>query len=451
MTYSEYKDCGIDWIGEIPVGWEVKKLKFTSKAIPSNIDKNIDPDELQVRLCNYTDVYYNEFISSSLDLSRGSCKQSEYDKLQLLEGDVILTKDSETADDIGVPAFVTQDFDDVVCGYHLTVVRPLEILGKFLFRFIQYHGTRKYFEVNSEGITRWGLGKPAIENLIVPLPPLQEQKEIVDYLDNKTEQIDLLIEKTDEKIAILKEQRIAIINQVVTKGLDPDAEMKDSEVDWIGEIPVGWEVKKLKFTGWLYGGLTGKSAKDFGNDEHDNNQPYIPFTNIADNRTISMEHFDLVAIEEDETQNRALKNDIFFLMSSEGWEDLGKASILVDDVEELYLNSFCKGFRITDENVISTFVNYQLSGDVFKELLSIGGNGFTRINLRQEKVKNLCLLLPPLQEQKEIVDYLDNKTEQIDSQVEREFQRIELLKEYRNSLISEVVTGQIDVRGEMVA
>ena len=222
---AEMKDSEVDWIGEIPVGWEVKKLKFTSKAIPSNIDKNIDPDELQIRLCNYTDVYYNEFISSSLDLSRGSCKQSEYDKLQLLEGDVILTKDSETADDIGVPAFVTQDFDDVVCGYHLTVVRPLEILGKFLFRFIQYHGTRKYFEVNSEGITRWGLGKPAIENLIVPFPPLQEQQEIVDYLDHKTQQIDSQVERELQRIELLKEYRNSLISEVVTGQIDVRGEL----------------------------------------------------------------------------------------------------------------------------------------------------------------------------------------------------------------------------------
>jgi type I restriction enzyme, S subunit len=228
------------------------------------------------------------------------------------------------------------------------------------------------------------------------------------------------------------------------------SEYKDSGVDWIGEIPVEWEVKKLKFTGWLYGGLTGKSAKDFGNDEHDNNQPYIPFTNIADNRTISMEHFDLVVIEEDENQNRVLKNDILFLMSSEGWEDLGKASILVDDVEELYLNSFCKGFRITDENVISTFVNYQLSGNVFKELLSLGGNGFTRINLRQTKVKNLCLLLPPLQEQRDIVDYLDHKTQQIGSLIEKTNEKIEVLKEQRTATINQVVTKGLDPDAEMI-
>ena len=99
----EMKDSGVEWIGEIPSGWNVKRLKYISKILPSNVNKHIFPEEIQVRLCNYTDVYYNELIDGNTQLSKGSCNQDEYNKFWLREGDVIITKDSETSDDIGIP------------------------------------------------------------------------------------------------------------------------------------------------------------------------------------------------------------------------------------------------------------------------------------------------------------------------------------------------------------
>ena len=446
MTYSEYKDSGIDWIGEIPVGWEVKKLKFISKAIPSNIDKNIDPDELQVFLCNYTDVYYNEFISSSLDLSRGSCTQREYDKLQLLEGDVILTKDSETADDIGVPAFVTQDFDDVVCGYHLTVVRPSEILGKFLFRFIQYHGTKKYFEVNTEGVTRWGLGKPAIENLLVPLPPLREQQEIVDYFDHKTQQIDSLIEKTNKKIELLKEQKTALINQVVTEGFEHDAEMKDSAVDWIDEIPAGWEAFPILGLG------TFKKGKGVSKDEiKTSGYPCIRYAEIYTTYE-RVVYSPLSFIDEDSKlkSKQIYKGDLLFTGSGEEFDEIGKTLLYYgEDI------AFAGGDNIIlrlDAEVDPLFLSYALNSHyVMSKKSSLGKRTTGVIHIYGKDLKTIKIACPPLREQQEIVEYLDSKIQQIDSLMEKELQRIKLFKEYRNSLISEVVTGKIDVREEMVA
>lgn len=279
-------------------------------------------------------------------------------------------------------------------------------------------------------------------NLEVYSPPLDEQNKIVDYLDRKTNQINELIKKIGQKIQLLKEQRTSLINEVVTKGLNPDVEMKDSGIEWVGKIPTDWEVLKLKRVGEIYGGLTGKSGDDFGQEDSPLNKPYIPYTNIFRNTYISREHFDLVSIEPEETQNNVKRLDLFFLMSSENYDDLGKTSILVDDVGELYLNSFCKGFRINNSKINPLFLNYQLNGDVFKKLISINGFGFTRINLRQDKLLSISILLPPLIEQEQIILYLDKKTKVIDETISKEVRRIELLKEYKQSLISEVVTGK---------
>ena len=210
------KDSGIEWIGEIPSHWEVKKLKYVSEIIPSNVDKHIFPDEIQVSLCNYTDVYKNEKIDLQYEFSKGSCNQNEKDKYQLRKNDVIITKDSETPDDIGVPCLITEDLDNVVCGYHLTMLRPIELKGEFLFRYLQSNFTKSYFCVSSNGMTRYGLGKSSIEDLITLSPPISEQEHIVSYLDEKTSQIDKTIDIEKKKIELLKEYRQSLISNVVT-------------------------------------------------------------------------------------------------------------------------------------------------------------------------------------------------------------------------------------------
>ena len=216
----EMKPSGVEWIGEIPAHWKVDKLKYVAKILPSNVDKHIYPDEIQIRLCNYTDVYYNDYITVDTVLEKGSCKESEFAKFVLRKGDVIITKDSETPDDIGVPTYVKDDLDDVVCGYHLTMIKSFACRGEFIFRFIQSDRTRRYFELESNGITRYGLGKPSIENLFLPIPPDSEQRQIAGFLNNKTQQIDELIAAEQRKIERLKEYRQSLISEAVTGKID---------------------------------------------------------------------------------------------------------------------------------------------------------------------------------------------------------------------------------------
>lgn len=224
---------------------------------------------------------------------------------------------------------------------------------------------------------------------------------------------------------------------------------KDSDIQWIGKIPISWNTKKLKFLGTVYGGLTGKKGDDFGDEDNPKNKQYIPYTNIFNNTFISSDHFDHVVLEKDEKQNLVKKNDLFILMSSENYEDLGRTSILVDDCEELYLNSFCKGFRITKENMNPIFINYQLQGHLHRELISVEGSGFTRINLRQDKLLNTPILITSFKEQNKIVSYLDNKVHQIDELKIKIQQKIELLREQRTTVINEVVTKGLNPNVEM--
>ncbi len=219
---------------------------------------------------------------------------------------------------------------------------------------------------------------------------------------------------------------------------------KDSGVEWIGEIPEGWKVKRIKNIGFLYSGISGKSGSDFNNLENPNNKKYINFTNIANNRFIKSTDLGLVAISEDETQNKVKKGDLLFLMSSENFEDVGKSALLLEDLGELYLNSFCKGLRLTDENINSFFLSHLLCSNALSQLISIEGRGFTRINLRQDGVLNLPVIIPPISEQTKIVNYLNKKTAEIDALISKKEKLIELLKEERTAIINQAVTRGLD-------
>lgn len=222
-----------------------------------------------------------------------------------------------------------------------------------------------------------------------------------------------------------------------------------SGIEWLETIPENWEKSKLKYLGNLYGGLTGKSGVDFNNDENPKNKPYIPYTNIFNNTYISKDHYHYVSIEEGENQNKVEKYDLFFLMSSETHKDLGKSCILIDDVDELYLNSFCKGYRVKNKNIHPLFLNYQILGHLHREMISVEGKGFTRINLRQDKINDLVVFYPSLQEQEQIVKYLDEKTSIIDKLISTKERKIELLKEQRTSLINQVITKGLDLNVKM--
>ncbi len=215
---------------------------------------------------------------------------------------------------------------------------------------------------------------------------------------------------------------------------------KDSGVEWLGEIPNEWTNNKIKFLGYTYGGLSGKSGKDFGEQENIISKRFIPFTNIANNTFIKDDNLGYVVINKGEEQNKVKKDDLFFLMSSESYEDLGKSSLLELNLEDTYLNSFCKGFRITNKSINPRFLNYLLSADVYRKLLYTQGNGFTRINLRLEKLNDLEFYVPSKQEQQQIAKFLDNATQKMDILIQKQENLIKLLKEKRQAVISHAVT-----------
>ena len=218
-------------------------------------------------------------------------------------------------------------------------------------------------------------------------------------------------------------------------------EFRDSGIEWIEQIPKEWKVCRLKDVGELYGGLTGKSGDDFNVDDDDTSYMlFVPFTNIFNNDTIDPTQLYKVKIQVGEEQNLVQKGDLLFLMSSEDYDGVGKPAIMEEQVDNLGLNSFCKGLRITDTNTHSKFLYYLLSSHLHRELVRQEAKGFIRINLRQDKLSCCPIFLPPLDEQQTIADYLDNICGDIDDMIALQEQMIEELKAYKQSIIIETVT-----------
>ena len=432
--YPSYKESGVEWVGETPNHWDIKRIKYTSSFQLSGVDRITYETEINVSICHYPDVYNNESIFRRTKISKGTCTPQELDKFCLKLGDILITKDSESPSDIGVPCYVEENIENTVCGYHLGQYRISDkMFPKYVFRFLQSDFVQSYFETESNGITRFGLGKPSLENLELVIPPLQEQQQISNYLDHKTQQIDSLIEKTRQKVKLLKEQRISLINQVVTKGLNPDVEMKDSDVEWIGEIPSGWSILKLKYLCDITYGISPPDTTY--NDEG------IGSVLVNGPVEYSVSDFGYTRSLKWTTDPKKFSTSGSLLFCLRG-STTGRMNVTHQDLSigrgVCSLNSLeSQWFMIYSLMILRIHIQKLISGSTFP-------------SVTKDDVDNYIICSPPIQEQQQIVEHLDKGTTKIDSTIGKETQRIKLLKEYRQSLISNVVTGKVDVRDEVI-
>ena len=216
------KPSGIPWLGEIPMHWEVRKVRTVADLIVSNVDKHSKANETGVRLCNYVDVYKNDTISERLAFMRATASIDEIERFRIRKGDVIITKDSEEWNDIGVPCLVAYEADDLVCGYHLAILRhsPELITGAFLHRVLEDRFVATQMHVRAKGVTRYGLGHSAIKDVLLPLPPVFEQGLICRQLKADLETFVVATARLEREIELLREYRTRLGADVVTGKLD---------------------------------------------------------------------------------------------------------------------------------------------------------------------------------------------------------------------------------------
>ena len=427
--YEKYKESGVEWLGDIPAGWTTQKLKFVARVQPSNVDKKSKKDEKEVQLCNYTDVYYNEEITADLPFMKATASDVQIRKFTLKRGDTIITKDSEDPNDIAVPAYIPQDLEGVVCGYHLALLRPGKgTCGGYLKRVMDTQYARIVFATRANGITRYGLGTYAISNFILPFPPLEEQNQIAAFLDKETTNIDSLVDKQEQLITLLREKRQAIISHAVTRGLNPNVKMKDSGIEWLGEVPAHWEVRRLKFCVQL------TDQKIDANREKP--LPYVGLENIQS------------------WTGKLLPIDPNVVPTSVA-NRFGKGMTLFGKLRP-YLAKACnpdfEGLCSTELLVFKSngfdrrLLLYLLLTDGFIKVVDSSTYGAKMPRANWDFIGNCIVPVPPLKEQKQITAFLDKEKAKIDTLIKKCETAIELLKERRTALISAAVTGKIDVR-----
>jgi type I restriction enzyme S subunit len=445
--YPDYKDSGIDWLGEVPEHWEVVRLKLVCHAFPSNVDKKSYDGQELVRLCNYVDVYYNDEITIDLPFMEATASKEEIVKFSLFSGDTIITKDSETADDIAIAAYVPQELPGVVCGYHLTIVRPLAgIHGRFVKRLFDSHFLKAQFKVVANGLTRVGLSQYAINNSVIPLPPLSEQTTIAAFLDHETGKIDALVSEQEKLIALLKEKRQAVISHAVTKGLDPSVPLKDSGIDWLGEVPEHWEVKKLKHLvrgndgiqmGPFGGMLLNLETEDTGFRVYGQQNTICGDFSIGNRWISDLRYRDL-------EKYRLDCGDI--VLTRKG--SLGNARLVGACISPGIIDSDTIRLRLNNEQASSHYISFLFHQSAYiEEQISRMKRGAILSGINSETIANIVIALPPRGEQDSLNLDIFTRVGAIDTLTAEAQRAIDLLKERRSALISAAVTGKIDLRG----
>jgi type I restriction enzyme, S subunit len=441
IKYEKYKDSGIEWIGEIPEHWEFDKLGWQGDFSASGIDKKTVKGEPLVNMINYTDVYGNHRLTLTNDKKYMvvSCPETKKQIHQVEIGDLIFTPSSETIDEIGLSALVIDDLPDTVYSYH--VIR-LKFEKDFDVVFRKYLCNNNFvlnqFSKEAKGTTRQIIGRDVFKNIGVVIPPLSEQTAIAIYLDQKTAEIDELISQKEQLLELYEEEKTTIINQAVTKGINPDAPMKDSDFDWLGEIPKHWEVKRVAtFGSFSKGkGIPRSELKDDG-------FPAILYGDIYTKYNIKAEIIKNHINEETTKTSVALeKGDLLFTGSGETVEDIGKCITYLGD-KTIYAGGDVIILR--QKKYDSLFLSYSLSSNVSVYQKASMAKGQIIIHIYASNLREIVMPIPKKGEQIAIVQFIETETARVNAKAETTNKLIDLLKEYRTALISEVVTGKVKV------
>ena len=415
--YESYKDSGVEWLGEVPSHWELKRLKqlFVEKKHRQNLSLNCGA------------ISFGKVIEKADDKVTEATKRSYQ---EVLKGEFLINPLNLNYDLISLRIALSEI--DVVVSAGYIVLKEKQIINKKYFSYLLHRYDVAYMKLLGSGV-RQTINYGHISDSILVIPPLSEQQKIAQFLDDKTAKIDQAVDWAEKQIALLKEHKQILIQNAVTRGLNPDVPLKDSGVKWIGRVPEHWNVKKLKNIAVIFNGATPSS----------NNQDYW------DGNIVWITPKDI--------------NNIKFITSSErkitqkGYENCGSSlvslgtivittrapigKVAITDVE-LCTNQGCKSL-VLNEKINNIFLYYYLT--VSTEYLNSLGSGTTFMELSGTALGIIKVPFPTIQEQQQIADYLDTQTAKIDQAIALKTAHIEKLKEYRNVLINDVVTGKVQV------
>ena len=450
QPYPAYKDSGVEWLGKVPEHWNLQRIATAADIRFSNVDKHTKDGEHPVRLCNYVDVYHNEKINSDIPFMAGTGKREEIRKFRLAVGDVLVTKDSEDWKDIGVPALVEYAADDLICGYHLAILRPNgeSLDGGYLFYALKARNVAWQSQVAAVGVTRYGLSQNAIRSVRIPLPPLPEQHAIAHFLDHANQRIQRHIHAKEKLIKLLEEQKQVIIHQAVTGQIDVRTGQsypayKDSGVEWLGKVPEHWNLQRIATAADIRFSNVDKHTKD---GEHP--VRLCNYVDVYHNEKINSDipFMAGTAKREEIRKFRLAVGDVLVTKDSEDWLDIGVPALVEYAADDLVCGYHLAILRPNEESLDGGYLSYALKDLHVAWQCQVAAVGVTRYGLSQNAIKSVRIPLPPLPEQHAIAHFLNHANQRISASCAAVKRQINLLHEYRTRLIADVVTGKLDVR-----
>ncbi|KPH50192.1 hypothetical protein HPU229336_04130 [Helicobacter pullorum] len=452
-----YKDSGIEWLGEIPEHWEVVKIKHIAEIITGKTPTLDSEWGDNMFFITPTDCDLDKkYVSSSLrKLSQNGIKN--FDSLVIPKNSILVTC-------IASIGKVAINLEEVITNQQINSVIPNADLVLPDFIFYQLLATMPFAERYFCGYSILPiLNKSEFSNIKIPLPPIEEQKAIADFLDSKCKLIETFIEKKQKLITLLNEKKQALINECVTKGLDKNVNFKDSGIEHLGAIPTHWKIKKLKYIVSLQnqksGNIDSLVASLPQNDE------YLCHSNDS----ASSRHSDLERSEREEShknnntnfriglENIESKTGKYIPTSEIVFEEDGikfeNGDILFGKLRPYLAKVFLAdrgGICVSEFLVLRTkgannhFLKFLMLSPLFIDIVDSSTYGTKMPRANWEFIGNLKIPLPPIEEQKQIAEFLDSEISKIDSIIEKIKKQIELIKEYKNSLINQAVCGRIE-------
>lgn len=434
-SYPSYKESGVEWLGNVPEQWKISKLKYIAFINNSVLSENTSPDYL----LKYVDI-------SGLDSNGNIIDEQEYvfektpsrARRLVKSGDTIVSTVRTYLRAIG---FIPNPPNNLVVSTGFAVLTPRDgIYPNYLVRLIQSNQFIDAIVTHSQGVSYPAINPSTLAGLSVWVPFLNEQKYIVSFLDSQTTKIDALIAKKERLIELLLEKRTAIIYRTITNGLNPNAPMNDSGIDWIGKAPIHWKTAPVyaRYEVQLGKMLSQEAMKGI------NPAPYLRNTNI---QWDFVDITDIAEMDFNLSERQKFELNSGDLLICEGGE-VGRTAIWRGELKECYFQKAVHRVRPLNKNDLGRFLYYVMYAAAKRGVFVAEGNKSTIVHLTAEKLRKHRFAFPPLSEQEAIVKYLDIKVQNIDKLINKILLSIENYREYRADLISAAVTGKIDVRGE---
>lgn len=436
--YESYKDSGIQWLGKIPSHWPIVPLKY-NLSLKGRIGWNgLKSDEFKEESYAYL-VTGQDFVKADIDWSKcyqiGKERYDEDPFIQLANGDLLVTKDGT----IGKVAKVS-GLDKPAClNSGIFVVKQIKnvFIQDFLYWTFVSNQLIDFNNFNSTGSTIQHLYQNVFENMPLLVPCIDEQRTISSYLNYKVGQVDAVIAEKEQMLEDLKAYRSAIISEAVTKGLDKNVEMKDSGIEWCGKIPKHWKINKLKNISKVSTGTTpSTSIERYWNSPTENWYTPSDFNDddiylTTSSRKVTIEAFNDIAC-------KVFKKGVVLVVGIGA--TLGKVGISKDICSA---NQQINAIEF-DDRILPVFGAYYLSS--LKDVMKSVANSATLAIMNQSITGDLPLIYPSIEEQDSIITYLDDKTSMIKRSIDEILSQITDLKAYKSSIITEAVTGKVDLR-----